>query len=104
MAADLSKEDRPAEWRIIERSDVACYRCGLRAGQTVRLRKDLIIRMEGRPTGDVRPAGEQWRVVAGSERDPVVFFLTPSPTAAEGELHTWDDDAAQIAEWFEVVD
>ena len=75
------------------------YKCGLIAGQRVALRKDLIVRNhKGEPTGMVNPAGEIWLVLPGLKSDPVLWFRRP-----DGERHTWDDDAASVAEWFQVV-
>ena len=76
------------------------YKCGLVAGQQVALRKELVIRNHmGEPTGDIHPAGEIWLVLPGLKSDPVLWFRRP-----DGERHTWDDDAACVAEWFRVVE
>lgn len=86
-------------WKYIDRYDVGEYRCGLRAGDYVRLRRALVIRdWQGNPTGEVHAAGEIWRVLPGAAEDPVVFLLQPN-----GKRHTWDDDES-IYEWFERVE
>ena len=73
------------------------YKCGLKAGQRVALKKDLVVRDHlGMPTETI-PKGEIWDVLPGMYSDPVLWFRTPN-----GERHTWDDDAAEVAEWFEI--
>ncbi len=59
------------------------YRCGARAGDEVRLRRDI---------GE-HPAGEIWSVLAGAAEEPVVVWLRQ----ADGELHTWSDDEDFLA-------
>jgi len=90
---------RKPQWRYIERYDVKQYQCGLRAGEYVRLRRDLpLYDWVGRATGNVYSAGLVWRVLPGAAEDPgVVFLLRP-----DGERHVWDDEQA-IFEWFERV-
>lgn len=76
------------------------YNCGLVAGQTVALRKELSIRdHQGNPTGKVHPKGETWVVLPGIKSDPVLWFRRP-----DGKRHTWDDDVESVQEWFEVVE
>ena len=75
------------------------YRCGLVAGQRVRLKKDLAVKAhDGTPTGERYSAGEEWLVLAGITSDPVLWFLQ-----ANGERCTWDDDEKSVHEWFELV-
>jgi hypothetical protein len=74
------------------------YKCGLRAGQRVRLRKDLPITRSDGTLVEVTPCGQIWEVLPGVHSDPVLWFREPS-----GERHTWDDDPALVAEWFEIV-
>lgn len=76
------------------------YKCGLIAGQSVALRKDLVIRdHRGSPTGEICPKGEVWQVLPGLHSDPVLWFRQPN-----GKRCTWEDSAAELAEWFEVID
>jgi len=75
------------------------YKCGLIAGQRVRLKKDLIVKTwEGIPTGAVHPCGEEWIVLTGITSDPVLWFRQP-----DGERCTWSDDAIEVEEWFEKI-
>jgi hypothetical protein len=75
------------------------YRSGLRVGQWVTLKKDLVVvDHDGTPNGNVYKTGEVWQVLAGVASDPVVRFRQ-----ADGEVHTWDDDFDSIEEWFQVV-
>ena len=76
------------------------YKCGLIAGRSVALRKDLIVLdHRGKPTGEIRPKGEVWKVLRGLHSDPVVWFRQPN-----GERFTWADVSAEVAGWFELVD
>ena len=59
------------------------YRCGARAGDRVRLRRDI---------GEHR-AGEIWTVLGGAAEEPIVVWLRQ----ADGELHTWSDDEVFLA-------
>jgi hypothetical protein len=76
------------------------YLCGLKPGERVRLRKDLVVRYgrgSKRPS-KVHTAGEIWKVLPGScSVADDVWFETP-----DGEPHTWGDDAT-LYEWFERV-
>jgi hypothetical protein len=91
-----------AEWRLhipTEDNVFFEYKCGLIAGQFVKLRKDLAIHNhEGEPTGEIYQKGEVWQVLPGVLSDPVVWFGCP-----DGHRHTWDDEAAIVSGWFEVV-
>ena len=52
------------------------YRCGLVAGQRVRLKKDLIVTdSDGKPSGKMNSKGEQWVVLTGVATDPVFWFV-----------------------------
>ena len=75
------------------------YKCGLKSGDRVILKKDLIIRdQRNRPTGFVHKAGEIWTVLPGSKQPPIdVWFRRP-----DGERHTWTDEP-EIFDWFDKV-
>jgi hypothetical protein len=91
-----------SEWKLHisdESNRITQYKCGLVAGQRVRLKKDLAVTtFDGVPTGEVYRAGEEWVVLTGITSDPVLWFRQ-----ADGERHTWDDDAASVDEWFERI-
>ena len=90
-------QPRKRSWKLVTEYGVESYACGLRAGERVELRRPLHIHDHtGAPTGKVYPAGEVWTVLSGSKDDPGVVWFRQ----ADGERHTWDDDAAQIDEWF----
>ncbi len=78
-----SKDSLPTEFPVIE------YKCGLKAGDKVRLIRDLVITDDyGLPTGKVYVKGEIWTVQPGAKgKFPQVWFRR-----ADGNLHTWDDD------------
>ena len=90
-----------AKWKLHIPTDRNCiyqYRCGLVAGQKVRLKKDLrVATHDGTLTGEVHLAGEEWIVLVGIKTDPVLWFLQPN-----GERCTWEDDANSVREWFEL--
>ncbi|MCD0462027.1 hypothetical protein [Roseiconus lacunae] len=78
---------------------ITVYKCGLVAGQSVALRKQLVVHdHRGEPTGRIHPEGEVWGVLPGLESDPVLWLREP-----DGSRHTWDDDAS-VHEWFTLVD
>lgn len=89
-----------SDWKLHIPTDdnrIEHYKCGLVAGQRVRLKKDLVITTyDGVPTGTVHRAGEEWLVLTGIRTDPVLWFRQP-----DGERCTWDDDTASVDEWFE---
>ncbi len=88
------------KWKFINKYDISVYRCGLHAGNRVRLRHDLVIMdLEGNPTGTVYPAGEIWLVLPGASKDPNVVFLLQE----NNQRHTWDDNQS-IYDMFELVD
>ena len=83
----------------IDEIDLLEDRCGLKAGDLVRLTKDLpIVDQDGRPTGAYK-RGEIWGVLSGSHQDPDVLWLQQP----NGEWHTWDDDDS-VWEQFERVE
>ena len=87
-----------ARWVVVTEYPVTEYKCGLKVGDQVRLKKDLIVRdHRNRPTGAVHRQGEVWTVLKGSvEGGNDVWFAEPN-----GKAHTWDDNSASIDEWFE---
>lgn len=87
------------EWKLVTEYPITDYQCGIRAGERVRLRKDIVQRdHRAKPTGVVHRAGEIWTVLSGSAEPPVDVWLRQ----ADGERHTWsDDDDFWI--WFERV-
>jgi hypothetical protein len=64
------------------------YRCGVRAGDRLRLKRDFpLLDHQGKHTRGTIPAGSIWLVLAGLPREPgVVWLQEPS-----GEFHTWDE-------------
>ena len=86
------------EYKLITDYTVTDYKCGLRAGDTVTLIKDLqITDHRGRPVEVIRAGGE-WIILNGAIEDPDVVWLHQP----DGERHTWDD-TPEIFEWFRVV-
>ena len=64
------------------------YRCGVRAGDRVRLRREI----------GSHPAGEIWSVLRGAAEEPVVVWLRQ----ANDETHTWSDDE-DFLQTFEIL-
>lgn len=58
------------------------YRCGLRAGDRLSLRRKLP------GDGPAREIGGVWTVLTGSPQDPEALWLREP----DGRLHAWDDD------------
>lgn len=87
------------KWKLVTEFPIAEYRCGARAGESVRLRRELpIYDHKSQPTGAVHRVGEIWTVVRGSAEEPRVLWLHEP----NGSSHTWDDDAG-FWDWFERV-
>ncbi len=76
-------------WKLITDYTVNEYRCGLRAGERITLRRDLKIRdHKGRFTGEIMRHGEPWVVLPGTAEDRgTIYLLQP-----DGKRHTWNDD------------
>lgn len=75
------------------------YKCGLRAGDKVRLKRDLVVQdQKGNATGERHPKGEIWTVLPEAKDSRVDVWFHQ----ANGERHTWNDDD-NIYEWFEQV-
>jgi len=87
----------PEEWKFVpaEAMVLQRYRCGVSAGDELRLRRDLSISDENGPTGVVHLAGEVWQVLKGNPEEAHIVWLR-SPNA---ERQTWDDET--LLDWFE---
>ena len=86
------------DFRLVEH-DLRQYPSGLRVGDTVRLRCDIVVRdHHDRPTGKVHRAGEIWTIDTGVSGEPHVIWLIQ----ADGDRHTWDYDQT-FHETFEVL-
>lgn len=90
------------KWKLHISSDenrITHYKCGLVAGDKIKLKKDIVVStQDGIPSGVIHRAGEEWVVLTGITSDPVLWFRRP-----DGERCTWDDDAAEVEEWFERI-
>src|SRR5690349_15306364 len=87
------------KWQLISADSVTEYKCRARAGERVRLRKDIVVcDHRGEPTGDVHRAGEIWLITKGSAVPPLDVWLRQP----DGRAHTWSDDD-DFWEWFEKV-
>jgi hypothetical protein len=81
-------------FHLVTEYPVTDYHCGVRVGDQVRLRHDIVVRdHRGTPTGIVHHAGEVWTVLHGSvEEPPIVWLRQP-----DGKPHTWSDDSDFLA-------
>lgn len=87
------------KWEFVNEYPIEKYKCGLKAGDRVMLKHDIVIRdHKGKPTGIVHPKGEIWNVLSGAKEKPIVVWLQQ----ADGKRHTWDDDES-IFETFETI-
>ncbi len=80
---------KPA-WKLVTEFPLTTYACGLRAGESVKLKKDIPLKQAGKLTGKVLKKGGIWQVLAGSKEKPVVVWLRQP----DGRIYTWDDDPA----------
>ncbi len=88
-----------SSFRLVCDFDVQTYRCGVKAGNSLRLRRDIEIKDHaGKPTGKVFREGGVWKVLPGAKDDiGTVRLMQP-----DGKLHTWDDDLT-LLQMFEIV-
>ena len=87
------------KWEFISDYPVTEYKCGLRAGDKIKLKQDIIVQdHNGKPTGEIYPKEEIWTVLPGANEKEIVVWLMQ----ADGKRHTWDDDDT-IYEDFEVI-
>jgi hypothetical protein len=86
------------KWMLVSEYPLKEYPCGVRAGDRVRLRQDIIVRDHtDKPTGEVHHAGDVWTVLSGAEHEPHIIYLRQS----DGERHTWEDRV--FLESFEIL-
>ena len=75
-----------SKWKFISKYPITEYRCGIRAGERVSLRKDLAVSdSDGKAVPPIHKAGEIWTVLSGSAEPPVDVWLRQP----DGKRHTW---------------
>jgi hypothetical protein len=84
------------EYLPIDTFTVHTYRCGLTAGDQLRLRHPLPRQNDSGLTVEAHNPGEIWTVLTGSLDDPAALWLRQP----DGTLHSWSDDDS-IFESFE---
>jgi hypothetical protein len=78
------------DFKLVTDFPITEYRCGARAGEQVRLRRNIVMSdSKGTLTDEVHKAGEVWTVIAGAAEEPRALWLRQ----ADGEIHTWSDDS-----------
>ena len=84
-------------FRLVTEYPVTVYKCGLKAGDIIRLKHEIRIKdHEDRPTGQVYVLGDTWTVIPGAKEDPQALWLKKS----DGKRCTWSDDET-VFETFE---
>ena len=80
-------------------ADQRQYSCGLRVGDRLRLKKELVTTdHQGRPTGEIHTPGEVWTVTDDCcEEEHDLWLLQP-----DGSPHTWDDDQS-VFDYFDRI-
>ena len=96
--SSIERRDKSHGFRIHDTYTVEVYKCGLKAGQNVRLKNDLVCRDHRGTVTETIKAESVWLVLNGCSTDPKVVFLQQP----DGEPHTWDDDPS-IFEFSELV-
>ena len=86
------------KWKLVTKYPITVYHCGIRAGEKVKLRRELVVRDHRGKQMGVHHAGEIWTVLSGSVEPPVAVWLMQT----DGERHTWSDDD-DFWTWFERV-
>ena len=83
--------------RFVAKYPIKRYRCGLKAGDSVKLRKNIVVTDQSdQPTGVIYRKGEIWAVLQGTKG---VVWLRQQ----DGQVHTWSDDQS-IYKTFEKVE
>src|SRR4029450_6516256 len=83
------KKDGVDEYLPIHTFTVETYRCGLTAGDRLRLRRPLPSRDDsGAPSGEAHKPGDVWTGLTGSADDPEALWLRQP----DGKMHSWSDD------------
>ncbi|MEO1236060.1 MAG: hypothetical protein AAFX76_04660 [Planctomycetota bacterium] len=85
------------DWELItpEMMTLVDYPCGVSRGDVLALREELRYRdHQDRPTGKVRPAGEEAMVVTGNPDEPDVVWIK----WRDGTTATWDDRILDVFE------
>jgi hypothetical protein len=85
-------------FRLVTRYPIKKYKCGLRAGDRLRLKQRLTIRDHLKKPIETREAGEIWTVLKGAKEQPRVLWLRQP----DGQTHTWEDNAS-VFETFEKI-
>lgn len=85
----------PKAPKFIKDYPVKIYKCGLKAGDSLRLKKILRVTGPGGSVTEIHRAGEVWKVNLGT---PGIVWLRQ----ANGETHTWDDNSS-IFEYFKLI-
>src|SRR4051794_11626748 len=85
-----------SKWKLVVDFPITEYRCGVRAGEQVRLRQQLVVRDHRDRPKKIREPGEIWTVVRGAAEEPRVVWLREP----DGTSHTWDDSDV-FWSWFE---
>jgi tetratricopeptide (TPR) repeat protein len=97
----MTDEETGDKFILVDEYPVTRYKCGLKAGDQVRLKKDLVgFDHKYRPTGKVDAKGQIWTVLKGSIVNGNVDMWFRK---ADGELISWDDDRESVATWFELT-
>jgi tetratricopeptide (TPR) repeat protein len=88
-------------YTIVAEYPITRYKCGLKAGDQVRLKKNLTVTgYKNRPTGEVHPKGEICTVLRGSIFDGEVELWV---RLLDGKETGWEDKRESISEWFEYI-
>ena len=99
VASTNTPED--PQWNLITEFSIATYECGAKAGEYIRLKKDLpITQGSNRVQVGVYKQGRTAVVLKGSKDSPLVLWCR---WLDDGENFTWDDEP-EFFDWFEVVD
>jgi hypothetical protein len=92
---DMSRYKLPSEFPVME------YKCGLKAGDRVRLIRDIVIRDDyGLPAGKAYLKDEIWTVQPGAQDDKIIVVWF---RRADGNLHTWDDNESIFRTFEKIV-
>ncbi|MBL9122938.1 MAG: hypothetical protein JNG90_04855 [Planctomycetaceae bacterium] len=83
----MAERNQKPAWKLNTDASLREYPCGVKAGDVLLLRAELVSTTAGVPNGKVYAAGSEWIVLVGFSTEPnTVWFRNPN-----GDNHTWDD-------------
>ena len=88
-----------SDWQFVADKTLETYHAGIRAGDKVRVVKEILVKDEHGKIIDIHAAGEIWTILSGNHNEPDVIWLR----RPDGERHTWDLSSPSWSVHFELL-